>query len=551
MQYQVTNRRLEVDIEDSADFVDFSENLYISQVQKDLLTGEEHVTVVIQFPNYDFSISIAREVICGRIIATLAKYGFSCVDNAQNNEVVQVVLFESEATAKKAFFHKVLGFAKDANGVEFFLHHHPVGISNAQKSLSVYVNESDIEPRGSFAEWKAGVKHLVYQRGQMELALAIGAVAPIAHILLEDKVITELPLIALIGETTSGKTTSLIVGASLWFSQALIADFNCTQNAFIAQLSQSRGLPMFVDEASAVPDWKFDNLLYNLPKGKSKLRCKSDGTLQERKVFSGCVIFTGETSLFKQASNNRGMEARLLELNLVWTEDEEHAENIAEYFSQHYGVATQPLVQWLLANKSEVKDLYIGCYNSFRQSCSSFTQDRVMKRLLKIPAMIITAANVLNKALGLQLNEQTLVDTLTNIMQEKVNASKNDPAVWYEAIKNYILSHRGKFPQNEDVAKKDSLWGFCGHYKMVNKIAWIRQDVFEALISDITNIPLSDAKKLLAEKKYILHTSSRHYIVSQKIGDCHVQCYGVFLTYPPKSLNRKEVKRTSSPLSED
>lgn len=551
MNFRASNRRLEVDLEDDGNFVDFSENLYISRVSKNLLTGVETVAITIELPSGDFEVSLARETVCGRIIATLARYGYSCIDSAQNSEIVQFVLFESEKNSPKFFFHDVLGFIKGSGGADFFLHHHPIGLSDSQKSMSTYIYKDDIEPMGCLEEWKCGLDQLVYGKGHMELALSIGAVAPIAHILSQNAEIREMPLIALIGESTSGKTTSLILGSSLWFSQSLIADFNCTQNALIAQLSQSRGLPMFVDEASAVPDWNFGTLLYTLPNGKSKLRCKSDGTLQERKIFSGCVIFTGETSLFKQTSENRGLEARLLELNLVWTEDAEHAEKVSRHFSQHYGVAAQPLVQWLLANKDEVTNLYRDCYNRFKQLCQSFTVDRVIDRLLKIPALIITAAKVLNKALSLQLNEQSVIDTLTQVVQEKVNDSKKDPTVWYEKIKNFFLTHKGKFPQKEDISKKESIWGYKHFYKRLSHdVIWIRQDIFENLIADITNIQLSEAKKLLAQRNYILHTESRHYTVSQKINGCSVQCYGVFLTPPPKKLNTKKVKGTNNLLSD-
>jgi len=547
MTYKIKNRRLFVDVEDTGDFEYFSQNIYISQVEKSLLTGEETITLVIEFATHDLKIVKPRDILGKNIIAMLLNFGFSCVDSSQNREILQCILLDSEAKITKTFVHNTLCFAVNADGEEIFLHHHQIS-TKKQKNRSTYTGENSVVPFGSLLDWKNGLKKHVYAKGYMELALAIGAVAPIAHLLMQKNVITEMPMIAFIGLSSSGKTTALKLSSSIWFSPKMIGDFNCTQNAFVCQLSQSRGIPIYIDEASAVPDWDFTSLLYNLPKGKSKLRCKNDGTLQPRKYFSGCIVFTGESSLFNQASKNSGLQARLLELTLPWTEDAEHALNVSTFFGSHYGTAAEPLIRWILSHKDEIVHYFQDCHKTFGGFFSTSSNNSVFRRLLNIPAMILTAAYVLNSSLNLSLDEAVLTSQLYTIMSEKHENMENEPEKIYEEIKTYILSNQSKFPNKENLIKQHSIWGYQDLYRF-NSIVWIRKDIFENLIKEITTLDLTQVKKILSKEKILFQSESRHYTKKIRINQCSVDCYGVFLTYPPKNLDKNFVKKRTNLLS--
>ena len=84
------------------------------------------------------------------------------------------------------------------------------------------------------------------------------------------RVISLIPIVAFIGRSSTGKTVSLKTLSSVWGSpeesMGMISDLNATQNAFFAQLGNCIGLPSIFDETSAVPEWDFTKMVYNLPK---------------------------------------------------------------------------------------------------------------------------------------------------------------------------------------------------------------------------------------------------------------------------------------------
>lgn len=538
MQYRIKNRRIEVDCSDDGNYEDFSENVYISEVKKDLISGKESVLIMLQHENgEDELVELPHQAIGPRIISELATYGFTCVDNKANNNFLQLILLESKkAVVQKRYFHKRLGFVKTKNGSELFLLHNPIGENDALRRSSTYIYDEYSKPRGCLTGWRAAVKNHVYGKGYTELALAIGTVAPIAHILLEENVISEVPLVSVTGSSSSGKTTSLVLGASIWYSKKMIENFNCTKNAFFETMCQSMGVPMFVDEASAVPDWDFTSVLYNLPKGESKRRCLGDGELQERKKFSGAIIFTGERSFFEQTNGNHGLDARLLELTLPWTVDASHADSIAEDFGRHYGVAAVPLMTWILSNKSIIRKKYTVYKESLEEQCRKHITDSVIMRLIKIPAMILTAAYVLNQALRITLDIENIEATLRDVLIAKGEAIKNSPEIWHEQLLNNALDNADKIPYPDDMPNAKKLWGFHGLYKK-ESIIWIREDIFEKWLKSITPTEFDKARKQLADKELIYY-ARRHYTESKKLRGVNVDCFGLYLGKPKKSGTR-------------
>ena len=547
MDFRVANRKLEIDLIGDGDYEVLCENVYIYGKTKDFLTGKETVRIAAEIgPVGDVRFELPRQEIDSKVIPRLLTYGLTCVDNTTNNELLQYILFDSESSAKTKYTHDRLGFVKGSDGKDIFLLHHPVGENVAKKRMSTYKFPDFTKPRGCLVGWKAAVEKYVYGRGFMELALAIGAVAPIAHILLMDNEVSEVPLYALIGDSSSGKTTSLILCASIWYSSKMVSDFNCTQNAFTAQLSRNRGIPMLIDEASAVPDWNFTNLLYNLPKGCSKLRCSNDGSLRERHYFSGAIVFTGEKSLFEQSDKNRGVDARMLEFNLPWTENAKHADDIIREFGRHYAVAAPVLVEWIMKNKAEVKKVYARAKRSFERHCCDV--DNVLKRLFKHCSMIITAAYALNTSLGLKLNYEELFATMLYIINEKNKAFKDSPEKWYADLLAFILDHADCFPEKENILKSRKIWGLKTLYK-TEPIVWIRENIFEDFFKENTTFKINDIRQLMANKGYIWQDNSRHYKVTKTINGVKVCCYGVYLNFPRKSFKKNKAKQEAKSIN--
>ena len=388
----------------------FSDNFGVQSIKVDILTGYHHMQIFV-----DSSISgrntswLPYDDLTKRsIMSKCYRIGLRVIDTDGAIEIVQQILMEDIERASVILEHDKLGFAQ-LDDQEIFLLDSPLGISGP-KSASHYCFPA-LKPNGSLSAFTAGMERLVFRRPTLETALAIGAVAPVAHLLREEGIIDTLPIIALIGTSSSGKTTSLRASAALWArpteGTGIIDNLFATENAFFAALERSKAFPSFIDETTAAQSvgiqWRFDQMIYLLAQGKGKNRCNASGKLRHTPEFSGCVVFTGEESLLARTSKHQGLYARILELSVDhWTDSDIHADAIRTFITRHYGAAAPVMMWWLLQNRRKIPRM-------FEEECNDLSNlfainPGVESRLIKIAAQIMVGARVLNASLEWMLD---------------------------------------------------------------------------------------------------------------------------------------------------
>ena len=367
MTWRINAGRLEVLEPASNTYADVCEAVCVTNTHTDFITRNKKYEIeVVDSVTGASSIIIPASELRKDVIYKLYDKGLRLMDNIDEISAILEVLWDSVATSTNKITHEALGFVKCGSEDVYFCYT-PIGSTDPLSSTSTYTNEELMKPQGTLDSWKKVVEDEIIGHVNMELALALSALAPISYLLKKYKVIKLIPIIALIGASSIGKTTSLLVLASVFGSPeegiGLIGDLNSTQNAFFAQLTND-GFPAIFDETSAVPEWDFTKTIYNLPKGRSKLRCDGEGKIRKPQQYSGAIFLSGERSLLEQCSGNTwGLNARLLELNLPWTDSGEHADRIAEGFRNNYGTAVCPMIEWILHNKGSLVDMYNHTYN--------------------------------------------------------------------------------------------------------------------------------------------------------------------------------------------
>lgn len=529
MIWQLNNNRIEIWDENTKAFVDFCEGIAVESVHTDLLSGTKTLTLGIHdsVSGY-FSFPFPRGQVSKGIVPRLAAYGLTLIDDPEIDADIQQIVLESAQAAPHSFLHDRLGFWK-IDGDIVFLAHHPIGTKNPIKALSSYIDEEKTKPQGTFDEWRNLILADVVGNPNMELALSLGALAPIAHLLLEKKVLSLVPLIALIGASSAGKTTCMKLMASIYGSpeesRGLLSDLNATQNAFFAQLGSVFGLPALLDECSSVPEWDFTKVVYNLPKGRDKLRCNSEGKVRESIRFSGAIIMSGERSLFKQTKNTQGLYARLVEFSpSSWTNDAAHANRIEYGCRNNYGTAVVPLITWLLSHQDKLTDVY---YKHYTDLCSLITNaSGIEDRLLKIYATILTSADVIVNALDISLHIDD-IKALLLAHHEQTTKQLLSPEMIFEKIKLKILEHYEKFPEKELAKFGKSLLGERTFHDGKSAI-WITEKALEEFLYDIGIDDFKPLKKLFFEKGWLYRTEDRHYVIMHSIGTTRVKCYCLF-----------------------
>lgn len=555
MDYKISNGRVWLDLKGDGQFAEYCEAFGITKVITDLLTGEQAVELTIETAAGDVSFTLPRCDINRKIIPKLLNYGLSVMDTNTDTDLILQILIESEATATRLFRHDRLGFCR-IDGRDVFLAHHPIGLLDINKTCSEYTFPSKTRPVGSLESWRAMIEEEVLGCTALELALALGAVAPITHLLNEEMVVSSVPVFALIGRSSTGKTTALRLIASIYgapvINSGMISDLNATQTAFFAQLNRQFGVPALIDETSSVPEWDFTKLIYNLPTGREKLRCDSQGQLKAPLNYSGCVIFTGERSLFDQSNSNNGLYARLIELTLPWTNDSNHALRIEQRCRSNYGTAVVPLLTWLLQNREILPAMYRQHYAQLKSAVPN--ADGVEDRMLKNYALIALGAEAIAKALAIPLDITTLQATLFAIHMNNpyVQKPKNTVKEIYERIKQQVLDNYANFPPKGEAHFTARFWGAIGT-KDGFPCVWITEAHFKDFLQDAKDHVGANEEsnhaimRALHEENYLVRYYSDRFCKDEKLGGISMKCYCLRLlgTAVPPPKKKATVKNKS------
>lgn len=539
------NNVIEIEEEDSI-WVFFSEDFGISRIIVDTLTGKHSIEVYVhsQKGGKNSAVIDRESITKTRVMDTLYSLGLSILDIPDSIMLAQQILLESESNATHVFEHRVLGFANGA----FFLDK-PIGLSGP-RAASTYCSPA-LVPCGTLVDYILGLDQHILGHPTLELALAIGALGPIAYLLHQANTITSFPLVAFIGNSSSGKTTSLKLACSLWglptTGIGLIDSLHQTENALYATLEKNQGMPAFIDETSAGGTaWDFAQMIYFLSEGRGKKRCDVQGDLRRTAKFGSAVIFTGERSLLEHTEKNPGLYARLLELTFpAWTDNAKHAEDITAFVTANYGTAAPVFMEWLLANKSILPDMFHQEYNGLQNLCPPCSG--IEHRLLKIAAQILASAQVLNISLGITLDIEKMRQLLiTQLDDNKPARDKSTEA--YEKILAMIAENYPKFPVLSSTGRKTAstaqgVYG-CLSYHGATPCVWLVKETFTKWLEKANIYSPREIYQDWVSKGWLLDFGSRHYYKKYPLGPISISCCCILL---PESANIFDRLKTLGP----
>lgn len=538
---------LSVDTDGNADY--FCEGMYIDRVLSNFFTGEKtwHIKLFDKSTG-PHPVIVPRGLPARQLITKLRRAGLTCADDDDTIVALTDYLYDvSEPMAKREISHDRLGFQIiSSSGERVFLTHRPISLSESSKVASTYFKPEKTMPKGSLKGWRKGMRNCVLGRPNMELVLAMTALPPVSHSLREENVITDVPIIAFIGPSSTGKTLSLrTLGAGYGkptISSGIIDDLNCTMNSFYARMNGNYGWPILLDEStSKYSDWNFPSILYTLANGQDKARCDSSGTVRVSSTFSGSVFLSGEVSLLQRAETS-GVKARILELTLPWTTGEIHATALERAIYAHHGHAVYPIVRWLLRHPGWLKERFIIIYNELIKEFGSASG--LDNRILKIHAQIILSAEVVIRALQIPLNIEGIRNVLKcEFKKPKHNVDKIEEA--YATLKTYILNNQSKFSSNISRSMiTSSALGYIGIHQGKDAV-WLPKRTFDTKIQQETKVDLKEISHELFERGYLYRDGGRHYWTKQKFGPISLDCYILYLS----DSNNNNSKTVTSPKS--
>ena len=539
LQVELEDDRLVLYDEDGNCKGDLCDKIEIPEKKINLLTGDTVSTIVLWNGESARSYEIKREdIVPSKIMHFLLKKNVNVTTGKDVNEALCNYLIRSDYNAKEEYFHDSIGF-EEIDDKLVFLADKVIGVLGDDRDQSVYSNQEETACNGSLQTWLDMVNEEVIGKTELELALAIGVSAPLAYLLRKEGAFAEVPVVALVGTSSTGKTSTLRLIASMFGSPhegvGLVKDMNATKVAFFKDLGRRPGFPLIIDEAMIKRDWNLSDAIYEVSKGIEKATCTSNRNLNVRSTFSGTVVFTSEKSILEDGKITGGKVARLVELTLDWFRDADHARRVSQKINANHGSAVYPLLGHIL-EKYEEDNL---CFNEmFNEELAVLHNDNIItnsieERLLNTYATIIVAAKVANDALGLALDVEAIKELLVKNHQKNAPVDSQADAFYYYLVEKVILN-ANNFPAKSDnkLGKKDPY----PLYKMMGErvidgdkqIIYISQETFKEFAEEkFTNY--ATLVPLLADKGLMRKDQHRHYKFKRTLNIGKVPCYGLIV----------------------
>ena len=562
MNYRIENKRIQVQNIKTGKYYDFCEEVYVRKIFVDLFSGRCNVEICIEKPNRTVPIIIPRDEVDKNIVKTLRAIDFKLIDTPLHAEMVNTILEDSEKNATYVFTHDRLGF-HTLHDEQMFFAYNPIGSTNQEIACSEHYLPKMTKPSGTYEAWHDLMTTYALGRPELELALALSAVAPIAHLLTEKNVLDLVPVIAFIGKSSTSKTTTLKMIASVFgapnLRDGILSNLNATDSAFCELLSNRNGYPTLIDETSILPKWDFASTLYNIPTGRSKLRCDSNGNLKETKNYSGCIFLTGEYSLFEQlgCDDNSGIRARLVEFGYQWASSAEHAEAIEKGCRENYGTAVYPLIEWLVANQDDLAVAYQKRRKKIKDELAKRAPQLtgISERVIKTYALILLGASVVKAALDLELDyaaiKKLLVDHfVANYSDAKTE--KEDPSEQiYDYLMQQVVKNTTYYPPKEEISDMRTVYGIQDF-----GVIWVMSSEFKPMFQAAKKMyglyykRDKDVLDDMHEKKYILRCAADRFTKRVKLKGKLVSCYGLLTGQKISEAAKKKLEEKEKKAAE-
>jgi putative DNA primase/helicase len=184
---------------------------------------------------------------------------------------------------------------------------HPLSQSKAFDAYS---------PAGSLEHWQSTMAQLA-GNDLIVFALCVGFASPfLAHAGL-DNVIFHL-----FGNSSTGKTTALQAGVSVWGrgsdpqisgpTRSLIERWNSTANAMEPMAATHSGMLLAIDELGSSGDSMVS--VYNATSGRGKSRMSETGSMQSQHEWTLCILSSGEFSMQEKIEETTKRKAKTGEI---------------------------------------------------------------------------------------------------------------------------------------------------------------------------------------------------------------------------------------------
>lgn len=551
LTFDSTDRKLHlINDEDGSDSGEYCEGFIIEKTLSDVDSGEE-IAIVKAFTKSGVKVFPvpANHFTVNTLPGCLLKYGIHILSDREPSTIITAYALDSKKAAPVDRIYSRLGWYTLRDKRVYLAHHIMRGKKLFEKSEYAYSEK--LTPSGTFEAWRNGLMPFL-ARPEIALALIIGASAAVVPLLKEAGCFTDSPIFALIGPSSTYKTTALKLTASIYgkpeIGSGIIDTMMDTTNYFFHQLGKKNGFIHLIDDISAASDHNFTNDLYYISMGRSRGKLNPDSTPKPLATWCTTVIYTGETSIFDQTNHNGGLYARLIELSFEWLTDADDINGFYDTINNNYGVALQPLISYLFTlTSNDIRSLYAEALKVVQAEIPP--KDRITRRITERFAILVMTLSICAQAWEIDLIAKPVIKLLVEAY--KKNYAVVDPiTIAIEKLREQILANNHKFlGRSQKSTDPLSAWGIYGEYRQLPCL-WIGKEAMRRLAAAAEIQSFEGIRKELADKGFLVKDKSNHYVFDRNITSGHsIPCYGVYThcgTPKPTSKLAKNKKDKSA-----
>ncbi len=482
---------------------DFDESLlcrYIGIVGqvKDIDRGDWYCELEYLNPEDEMQTVLVNPSLKERELLNLASKGAD-ISSVNVRLIIEYLSKQKEEITNVRYAYSHLGWNTSADGnllfnnQEFplFKYDSLIGTHGENKEVSDYFGKLDLKSKGSMEDWSKFMKNYISDYPNLQLAVILGASAPILRLIMEVGDIENL-IVHICGKSSSGKTTALMLAMSLWGnpsgSNSLIRQFNTTKNALLKQLTNEsyQGFPCAYDEVGmGIQNFRdLTGLIYQLSAGTDKSRCSKNLDLQESKTFKTVILTTGEIRLTDYMNGNElgSSVIRIIECNdISWCVDAEQSKKIKAFVSSNYGLVAKEFI------KSLMDYSYQDLVDRWREE-SKLLLNRIetpigeySTRLSDRFAILMTTFVYFCKIFELNWNYNDFFEVIVNLILDKKESIDYSSRI-YDLVVKYVLNHRSKFYDTTEKGRMKNFQYDEVYGKITNNEYIIEKGIFNSLL---------------------------------------------------------------------
>lgn len=327
---------------------------------KNIDNSEEKLALAFYRDKHWSSINVNRSTVASRTsIVSIADAGIQV--NSENSKDLVTYLYELETDNVNVIpCRKSIGRLGWIDKHDFFPYCKDYTFDGDDEYKDI-VNA--MEPIGSYEKWKTEVNKYRNSNPLVRTFLDVSFSAPLL------KILNKLCYcVHLWGHTGTAKTVATYVAMSVWGNpEQLTKSFSGTAVGMEKTAAFYNSIPLALDEReTAKAGSNFDEIIYKLTEGQSKLRGTRGGGLQRMSHWKLPILTNGEAPLIADNSKS-GARNRTIELNCTSPlfKDPRLAASVAK---ENYGYAGRKWISFIQGEKpSALKALFEALYSKLSE----------------------------------------------------------------------------------------------------------------------------------------------------------------------------------------